>query len=253
MTVCPIRQNGWTTCSGHTVLQTDQMILLLLIQLADSHLLWLDWTSNLKKSRLVANAHSSYFSIDWLSLLFFFLFWFLLADQRVHLSFSLSWIIQCSSSNEKTWTTFELPQSDICLPSLPRLLQVIDCITQGHVLQRPRTCPKEVYDLMLGCWQREPYMRLNIKEIHSMLQSLAKASPVYLDILGWRGGVCVCASRACVCELWPREFVCVCWMERRTEANVANVWVRLCTVLAVNVPVNDLALALVPLSFALNL
>uniref|UniRef100_A0A672N452 Tyrosine-protein kinase receptor n=1 Tax=Sinocyclocheilus grahami TaxID=75366 RepID=A0A672N452_SINGR len=58
-----------------------------------------------------------------------------------------------------------------------------ECITQGRVLQRPRTCPKEVYDLMLGCWQREPYMRLNIKEIHNLLQSLAKASPVYLDIL----------------------------------------------------------------------
>ncbi|XP_056288663.1 neurotrophic tyrosine kinase, receptor, type 2b [Pseudoliparis swirei] len=62
--------------------------------------------------------------------------------------------------------------------------EVIECITQGRVLQRPRSCLKEVYDLMLGCWQREPYMRLNIKEIHSMLQSLAKASPVYLDILG---------------------------------------------------------------------
>ncbi|XP_068430107.1 neurotrophic tyrosine kinase, receptor, type 2b [Clinocottus analis] len=62
--------------------------------------------------------------------------------------------------------------------------EVIECITQGRVLQRPRCCPKEVYDLMLGCWQREPYMRLSIKEIHSMLQSLAKASPVYLDILG---------------------------------------------------------------------
>ncbi|XP_059907057.1 neurotrophic tyrosine kinase, receptor, type 2b [Gadus macrocephalus] len=62
--------------------------------------------------------------------------------------------------------------------------EVIECITQGRVLQRPRTCPKEVYDLTLGCWQREPYMRLNIKEIHSLLQSLAKASPVYLDILG---------------------------------------------------------------------
>nr|XP_057920443.1 neurotrophic tyrosine kinase, receptor, type 2b [Doryrhamphus excisus] len=62
--------------------------------------------------------------------------------------------------------------------------EVIECITQGRVLQRPRTCPKEVYDLMLGCWQREPYMRLNIKEIHAMLQSLAKASPIYLDILG---------------------------------------------------------------------
>ncbi|XP_074992141.1 BDNF/NT-3 growth factors receptor-like [Calonectris borealis] len=62
--------------------------------------------------------------------------------------------------------------------------EVIECITQGRVLQRPRTCPKEVYELMLGCWQREPHMRLNIKEIHSLLQNLAKASPVYLDILG---------------------------------------------------------------------
>ncbi|XP_033870124.2 BDNF/NT-3 growth factors receptor-like isoform X1 [Acipenser ruthenus] len=62
--------------------------------------------------------------------------------------------------------------------------EVIECITQGRVLQRPRNSPKEVYDLMLGCWQREPHMRLNIKEIHSLLQNLAKASPVYLDILG---------------------------------------------------------------------
>ncbi|XP_040898872.1 neurotrophic tyrosine kinase, receptor, type 2a [Toxotes jaculatrix] len=62
--------------------------------------------------------------------------------------------------------------------------EVIECITQGRVLQRPRTCPKEVYDLMLGCWQREPQMRLNIKEIHGLLLNLAKASPVYLDILG---------------------------------------------------------------------
>ncbi|XP_032873555.1 BDNF/NT-3 growth factors receptor [Amblyraja radiata] len=62
--------------------------------------------------------------------------------------------------------------------------EVIECITQGRVLQRPRTCSKEVYDLMIGCWQREPHMRLNIKDIHSLLQTLAKASPVYLDILG---------------------------------------------------------------------
>ncbi|XP_026053429.1 BDNF/NT-3 growth factors receptor isoform X1 [Carassius auratus] len=62
--------------------------------------------------------------------------------------------------------------------------EVIECITQGRVLQRPRTCPKEVYDLMLGCWQREPHIRLNIKEIHNLLLNLAKASPVYLDILG---------------------------------------------------------------------
>uniref|UniRef100_P15209-4 Isoform L10 of BDNF/NT-3 growth factors receptor n=1 Tax=Mus musculus TaxID=10090 RepID=P15209-4 len=62
--------------------------------------------------------------------------------------------------------------------------EVIECITQGRVLQRPRTCPQEVYELMLGCWQREPHTRKNIKSIHTLLQNLAKASPVYLDILG---------------------------------------------------------------------
>ncbi|XP_030045569.1 NT-3 growth factor receptor isoform X2 [Microcaecilia unicolor] len=62
--------------------------------------------------------------------------------------------------------------------------EVIECITQGRVLERPRVCPKEVYDIMLGCWQREPQQRLNIKEIYKILQALGKATPIYLDILG---------------------------------------------------------------------
>uniref|UniRef100_A0A667WTF4 Tyrosine-protein kinase receptor n=1 Tax=Myripristis murdjan TaxID=586833 RepID=A0A667WTF4_9TELE len=62
--------------------------------------------------------------------------------------------------------------------------EVIECITQGRVLERPRVCPKEVYDMMLGCWQREPHQRLNIKDIQKMLFTLMKATPVYLDILG---------------------------------------------------------------------
>ncbi|XP_043934294.1 NT-3 growth factor receptor isoform X2 [Protopterus annectens] len=62
--------------------------------------------------------------------------------------------------------------------------EVIECITQGRVLERPRICPKELYDIMLGCWQREPQQRLNIKEIYKLLHTLGKTSPVYLDILG---------------------------------------------------------------------
>ncbi|XP_040270113.1 NT-3 growth factor receptor isoform X2 [Bufo bufo] len=62
--------------------------------------------------------------------------------------------------------------------------EVIECITQGRVLERPRVAPKEIYDIMLGCWQREPQLRLNIKEIWKILQALGKASPIYLDILG---------------------------------------------------------------------
>uniref|UniRef100_A0A8C3IU79 Tyrosine-protein kinase receptor n=1 Tax=Chrysemys picta bellii TaxID=8478 RepID=A0A8C3IU79_CHRPI len=62
--------------------------------------------------------------------------------------------------------------------------EAIECITQGRELERPRTCPSEVYDIMQGCWQREPQQRQNIKEIHSRLQALVKTPPVYLDVLG---------------------------------------------------------------------
>ncbi|XP_019935200.1 NT-3 growth factor receptor isoform X2 [Paralichthys olivaceus] len=62
--------------------------------------------------------------------------------------------------------------------------EVIECITQGRVLERARNCPKEVYDIMLGCWQREPQQRLNIKDIQKVLFAMGKATPVYLDILG---------------------------------------------------------------------
>uniref|UniRef100_A0A087XXX7 receptor protein-tyrosine kinase n=1 Tax=Poecilia formosa TaxID=48698 RepID=A0A087XXX7_POEFO len=62
--------------------------------------------------------------------------------------------------------------------------QAIECITQGRELERPRTCPKEVYLLMHGCWQREPQQRMVIKDIHSRLLELVKNPPVYLDILG---------------------------------------------------------------------
>ena len=68
--------------------------------------------------------------------------------------------------------------------SLSIYSQVIECITQGRVLERPRVCPKEVYDVMLGCWQREPQQRINIKDMLKILYALGKATPVYLDILG---------------------------------------------------------------------
>ncbi|KAM6434449.1 high affinity nerve growth factor receptor [Liasis olivaceus] len=61
--------------------------------------------------------------------------------------------------------------------------EAIECITQGRELERPRTCPSEVYDIMQSCWQREPQQRQNMKDIHSRLQALVKAPPVYLAIL----------------------------------------------------------------------
>ncbi|XP_034280922.1 high affinity nerve growth factor receptor isoform X1 [Pantherophis guttatus] len=61
--------------------------------------------------------------------------------------------------------------------------EAIECITQGRELERPRTCPSEVYDIMQSCWQREPHQRQSMKAIHSCLQTLVKAPPVYLAIL----------------------------------------------------------------------
>ncbi|XP_014815244.1 PREDICTED: high affinity nerve growth factor receptor-like, partial [Calidris pugnax] len=52
--------------------------------------------------------------------------------------------------------------------------EAIECITQGRELERPRTCPSEVYAIMRSCWHREPQQRRPIKEIHSRLQALVK-------------------------------------------------------------------------------
>ncbi|XP_019518046.1 PREDICTED: high affinity nerve growth factor receptor [Hipposideros armiger] len=62
--------------------------------------------------------------------------------------------------------------------------EAIECITQGRELERPRACPPEVYAIMRGCWQREPQQRHSIKDVHARLQALARAPPVYLDVLG---------------------------------------------------------------------
>ncbi|CAL1612001.1 unnamed protein product [Knipowitschia caucasica] len=62
--------------------------------------------------------------------------------------------------------------------------EAIECITQGRELERPRTCPMEVYGLMQGCWHREPQQRMVIRDIHSRLLALVQNPPVYLDVLG---------------------------------------------------------------------
>ena len=38
------------------------------------------------------------------------------------------------------------------------------------VLERPSNCPRDVYDLMMECWRREPQARPSFREIHLFLQ-----------------------------------------------------------------------------------
>ena len=61
--------------------------------------------------------------------------------------------------------------------------QVIDCIRNGRLLERPSICPEGVYDIMLGCWKTTPQERLPMKDIHRQLDALCMAQPTYIDII----------------------------------------------------------------------
>lgn len=55
-------------------------------------------------------------------------------------------------------------------------MQVIRQVESGKTLDRPPACPDPVYQLMLGCWHRQPQDRLPIKEIRQCLDVLEEAS-----------------------------------------------------------------------------
>ena len=48
-------------------------------------------------------------------------------------------------------------------------MQVICHVESGRTLDRPPGCPDAVYQLMLGCWRRQPQDRLTITEIYQCL------------------------------------------------------------------------------------
>ena len=55
-------------------------------------------------------------------------------------------------------------------------MQVIRQVVAGKTLDRPPGCPDVVYQLMLGCWRRQPQDRLAMKEILQCLDLLDQAS-----------------------------------------------------------------------------
>ncbi|XP_038077772.1 BDNF/NT-3 growth factors receptor-like isoform X1 [Patiria miniata] len=62
--------------------------------------------------------------------------------------------------------------------------EVIEYIHNGILLDCPKACPKEVYKVMLGCWQRQPQQRLVIKEAHEAITRLSDENPPFVDMTG---------------------------------------------------------------------
>ena len=48
-------------------------------------------------------------------------------------------------------------------------------MVSGETLDRPAGCPEPVYQLMLGCWRRQPHERLAVKDILQCLELMDQA------------------------------------------------------------------------------
>ncbi|XP_063626390.1 tyrosine-protein kinase receptor torso-like [Cydia splendana] len=58
------------------------------------------------------------------------------------------------------------PYADVAAARLPRLLRA------GYRMPRPNACTKQLYDLMLACWQARPRDRPTFTELHSELDAM---------------------------------------------------------------------------------
>ena len=72
---------------------------------------------------------------------------------------------------------------DDCFDKVDYMLQVIQQVNSGKVLECPRSCPQEVYKVMLSCWKKHPNERLTMREIHSKLEVMCVKQPLYLEIV----------------------------------------------------------------------
>ncbi|KAG1656577.1 BDNF/NT-3 growth factors receptor [Nymphon striatum] len=59
---------------------------------------------------------------------------------------------------------------------------VIQKVTDGSLLPRPEKCPEEVYELMVGCWNKAPSLRIDMKSINARFKNLISKSPIYLEL-----------------------------------------------------------------------
>ena len=63
------------------------------------------------------------------------------------------------------------------------VFQVIEQVQTGKILSRPRGCPEDIHDIMVGCWRRNPGDRIQMRDIHQTLTSLRKDHHDYLELL----------------------------------------------------------------------
>lgn len=63
------------------------------------------------------------------------------------------------------------------------IVELFTMLQDGMRLEKPPHCSKELYDIMLQCWQETPEDRPTFKDLHSKLHSILSESAVtYINI-----------------------------------------------------------------------
>ena len=57
--------------------------------------------------------------------------------------------------------------------------EVISLVNEGDILPCPKECPKEMYEVMQGCWNMDPMERPRFSSIHQRISSLFNGVPVW--------------------------------------------------------------------------
>ncbi|XP_071964567.1 BDNF/NT-3 growth factors receptor-like [Antedon mediterranea] len=63
-------------------------------------------------------------------------------------------------------------------------VEVIEKILSNQQLECPKACPKEIFEIIKGCWERKPQDRLPIKEIFERISRFSEEMPPFLDMSG---------------------------------------------------------------------
>ena len=54
--------------------------------------------------------------------------------------------------------------------------QVVEQIRGGHRLERPRSCPREVFHVMKLCWEEQPEDRPSFGKLTTLLETLFESN-----------------------------------------------------------------------------
>lgn len=61
--------------------------------------------------------------------------------------------------------------------------EVIQQVTSGKLLSKPKGCPEDVYSIMLSCWHQNPQERIPMSVVNKQIHQITTNEPEYLELI----------------------------------------------------------------------